>query len=163
MTSVRDEVPSPLVTAIGSHEGERREGDQEHERNRHRDRNGHAGNSTDDDDGEGNHNCSIELECTRRRPGAAPGDKVWLPAEMPRQETVRTRRARLLGPDPTSIDRYSPNRQHLHDVRQVVPGAGFEPARTFVQRGLSPPCLPVPPPGRAPHVRHPGQAPAVQR
>ena len=29
-----------------------------------------------------------------------------------------------------------------------VPGAGFEPARSCDQGGLSPPCLPIPPPGR---------------
>jgi hypothetical protein len=31
----------------------------------------------------------------------------------------------------------------------VVPRAGFEPAPTCVEGGLSPPCLPIPPPGRS--------------
>lgn len=39
-------------------------------------------------------------------------------------------------------------RYKTDDVTEPVPGAGFEPTRPFDRRGLSPPRLPVTPPGR---------------
>ena len=58
------------------------------------------------------------------------GRRAWTPANRSR----------------TSADRIIP-------ARCLVPGVGFEPTRPRGQRGLSPPRLPVPPPGRGPTLR----------
>ena len=73
---------------------------------------------------------------TRQPPASDHSNSVQKPVPAPRSPTPQPTR-------PAAHCHHSP----------LVPGVGFEPTRPFGQGGLSPPCLPISPPGRVKNIR----------